>query len=133
VVSDPGRSEVYPVKILGLESHSLLEHSRCPQAHYNGRTQEVGTVMMLGQSSELPSRAESTCADPACDPVSQRPASNFKRPSRIPTSPHRKEGKPCTCVQLLMKSAGYVTQRNGAVLTTTNPRQASITKSIWSR
>jgi hypothetical protein len=31
---------------------------------------------------------------------------------------------------LLMKSAEYVTQRNGAVLTITNPCQASITKSI---
>jgi hypothetical protein len=70
VVSDAVRSEVYPVKIPGLESHSLLEHLRCPLAHYNGRTLEVGTVMMLGQSSELPSCVESNCADLACDPVS---------------------------------------------------------------
>ena len=71
MVSDPDRSEVYSLKIPGLGSHSLLERMRCPQAHYNGRTLEVGTVMMLGQSSELPSRAESTCADLACDPVFQ--------------------------------------------------------------
>ena len=75
-----------------LGSHSLLEHMRCPQAHCSGRTLE-GDMLLVGQSSEVQSRAElMRQVDLAYDPITQS-ASPQPQATERPECPSKLPGE----------------------------------------